>query len=97
MSAARTTAQILSERLEITLALGEANAAQHRAQAEVGGASIELMGCEERGETGALAEAQARDAAAKARLAAAEARVEALQTRLAALDTELAGAGADAR
>lgn len=79
----RGAGAILADRLRVVLALGDANAAHHRAQAALGGAEIDLM-------TDPLA--QARVAAAQAALDAAAARVATLDAELAALDAELATA-----
>lgn len=91
----RAAAAILADRLRVVLAIGEANAAQHRAQAAVGGAQIDLMRVEAQGLD--PTEAEAADEAARARVAAAEATLADLDAQLAALDHELAASGAVAR
>jgi hypothetical protein len=89
MSGTRSPSAILAERLEVTLALGNANAAQQRAQARAGGAEITVMADRSGSRIAAPARALSE---ARAGLAAAEARVETLEARLAALDAELAAA-----
>jgi uncharacterized protein YceH (UPF0502 family) len=89
MSAGRSDAEIMAERMAVVLEIGAANGARQRAQARLGGAQIDLMRLEDAGPE-YLAAAQARDAAARAALAEAAARIEALDGRLAALDRELA-------
>jgi len=97
MSAPRDQDGLLAERIGLVLALGEANAAHHRAQAGAGGAEITVMMVEERlaadpgpAQRAALYDARAADAAAQTRLEAAAARVRVLEERLAALDGDLA-------
>jgi hypothetical protein len=91
MSGPRDKALILSDRLALVLAIGEANAARQRAQAAFGGAQIEMMRVED--ESGAEQEAAlAADAEARSALDAADARIETLEIRLAALDAELTDA-----
>lgn len=91
MSAGRSDAEIMAERLAVVLEIGAAHAAHQRAQARLGGAQIDLMRLEDAAPED-LAAARAQDAAARAALAEAAARVEALDGRLAALDRELAAA-----
>jgi hypothetical protein len=49
MSAPRAAAAVLADRLAVVLAIGAANAAQHRAQAALGGAQIALATLEDQG------------------------------------------------
>lgn len=103
MTMRRSRSDILSDRLKMTLAISEANAEHHRAQAMAHGAEIGLMKTEEAGGNAADADAasaaQADNDAAQSRLAAAEAKVEALTAQLAELDLELMSAddGKDTR
>ncbi len=84
----RTATDILAERLQASLALSEANAAHHRAQASANGAHIALMAVED-GSPGDLSEARAANDEARARLAEAEVKVETLEVALTRLDEEL--------
>lgn len=82
-------APLLAERLRVVLALGEANAAHHRAQATAGGAMIASMAAPD-GERAAADEAEH---AAQTRLTQTAARVAALDAELAALDAAMIAAG----
>ncbi|MDZ7713064.1 MAG: hypothetical protein U5L06_08085 [Rhodovibrio sp.] len=100
MTASRPATEILAERMQLLLAIGEANAAVQRAQAVAGGVEIDVMNVEEQLETSGPSEAlhaqleraRGRDDAARTALAAAEAKREALEQQLARLDRELASA-----
>lgn len=84
----RPRAEILTERMTLVLALGEANATQNKAVAGAGGAEIARLAT---GDAPGAAETEAVEEAAL-RLAEADARVADLETQLAALDAELAAA-----
>ena len=94
MTGFRAKAVILAEHLQVTLALTEANAIHHRAQAKACGSEIELMAHAnaEGGASEEQAAAAERDVLAQADLARAESTVAELQERLRALDGELAAA-----
>lgn len=97
MTAPRPQSEILTERLEISLALSEANAAHHRALATAGGTEIELM-LHDRNDgpddDAACAAARSRGEAARAHLAETQRTISALEERLAEVDRELALADA---
>lgn len=90
MTPDRSQAAILAERVDVALALGEANAALNRAIAVAGGAEIARMACEDGCAAADTAGAEIGERTARDGLAAARARVKELEIRLAALDAELA-------
>jgi hypothetical protein len=100
MTTPRPAPDILAERMQVVLAIGEANAAIHKAQAVVGGVQIDVMNVEEQLEAGGptpdlnatLDAVYDRDDAARAELAVAQAKLVALEDKLAELDRELAAA-----
>jgi hypothetical protein len=100
MTDSRPAWEILAERMQLLLAIGDANAAVQRAQAIAGGVEIDVMNAEEQLAASGPSEAlhaqlkcaRSRDDAARTALAAAEATREALEHQLARLDRELASA-----
>lgn len=91
MTNLRPKREILAERLEVVLAIGEANAERQRAQALAGGAEIHRLRAEEAEGVDHAAEADRADAseAAEAAFDAADTRLAELDRRLAEIDGEL--------
>ncbi len=104
MSPPRAAPDILAERMQVVLAIGEANAAIQKTQALMGGVQIDVMNVEEQLEASgptpelnaALEAVYDRDDAAKASLAIAQAKLDTLEEQLAELDRELAAASPQA-
>ncbi len=94
MTAPRPRAEIVADRLTVTLALGEAHSRHQRAQASAGGAQISVLAVEHgRVETSGaehLSGARAEHKEANDKMADAQAQIDALEARLAEIDEELA-------